>query len=568
MLTLLRISNYAIIDDIEIDMQSGFSVMTGETGAGKSILVDALGLALGDRADASAVRTGTRRAEISLVFEIEADHPARAWLAERGLDDDDFCCLRRTISTEGRSRAFINNQPVTLKDLRAVGDQLVDIHGQHAHQSLLTPAAQRQILDASGELGELAAQVAEAYADWQGAVKAREALTDKSANREAELDLLKFQLRELEDLDLADREPAALRQESERLAHVDHLRQAIGQAAEALYESETGSAYLAIAQARALIESVVAHDKDLAELLERIAAAEIEIRESGIDLSRRLDLLEADPARLDEVESRLDRIQQFARRHRVSEDEVPAVAASLRDQIKDLDSSAESAAGLEARCSKAKHHYDTLAERLSKSRHSTSRKLSRSVTQKMRELGLPSAEFSIAVTAKSEGRRDSTGIDHIVFEVTTNAGQAPGPIDRIASGGELSRIGLALAVVATDAASISTLVFDEVDAGIGGAVAEVVGRRLREIAQRHQVLCVTHLPQVASQGRNHYRIMKLTDGKSSRTQVRLLDGDQRIDELSRMLGGVEITAATRAHAEEMIRQAADDQDQLGFFGLT
>jgi DNA repair protein RecN (Recombination protein N) len=186
----------------------------------------------------------------------------------------------------------------------------------------------------------------------------------------------------------------------------------------------------------------------------------------------------------------------------------------------------------------------------------------------MRELGLPSAEFSIAVTAKSEGRRDSTGIDHIVFEVTTNAGQAPGPIDRIASGGELSRIGLALAVVATDAASISTLVFDEVDAGIGGAVAEVVGRRLREIAQRHQVLCVTHLPQVASQGRNHYRIMKLTDGKSSRTQVRLLDGDQRIDELSRMLGGVEITAATRAHAEEMIRQAADDQDQLGFLGLT
>jgi DNA repair protein RecN (Recombination protein N) len=556
MLTLLRISNYAIIDDIEIDMHSGFSVMTGETGAGKSILVDALGLALGDRADASAVRTGTKRAEISLVFEIDAQHPGRTWLTDRGLDDDELCCLRRTISAEGRSQAFINNQPVTLKDLRAIGDQLVDIHGQHAHQSLLTPAAQRQILDASGELDELAAQVAKAFAAWQSALNAREVLTDNSANREAELDLLKFQLSELEALDLADGEPEALREERERLGHVDNLQQAIGQAAEALYASETGSAYMATAQARALIESVVAHDKDLNDLLERVTAWEIELKEAGIDLSRRLDSLEADPARLDEVEARLDRIQQAARRHRVGDDEVPGVAATLRDRIQSLDAGSESAAALDARCRETKQQYDSLARKLSKSRHSAGKKLSQSVTKKIRELGLTSAEFAIAITPKSESRHDSTGIDHIVFAVTTNAGQAPGPIDRIASGGELSRIGLALAVVATDASSIPTLVFDEVDAGIGGAVAEVVGRRLREIAGRHQVLCVTHLPQVASQGRNHYRIVKLTDGKSSRTQVRLLDADQRIEELSRMLGGVEITAATRAHAEEMIQQAA------------
>lgn len=556
MLTLLRISNYAIIDDIEIEMLSGFSVMTGETGAGKSILVDALGLALGDRADASAVRTGTKRAEISLVFEIGAEHPARLWLADRDLDDDELCCLRRTISAEGRSQAFVNNQPVTLKDLRAIGDQLVDIHGQHAHQSLLTPAAQRQILDASGELGELATRVSQAFSAWQSALRAREALTDNSANREAELDLLKFQLGELEALDVAEGEPQALREESERLAHVDHLQHAIGQAAEALYESETGSAYMATAKARTLIESVVAHDRDLNELLERITGAEIELKEAGIDLSRRLDLLESDPARLDEVEARLDRIQQLARRHRVDDDDLPGVAALLRDQIQTLDASSESAAALDARCSETRQQYDALAHRLSKSRHSSAKALSVSVTKKMHELGLPSADFSISITSKAESRHDSTGIDHIVFEVTTNAGQAPGPIDRIASGGELSRIGLALAVVATDASLVPTLVFDEVDAGIGGAVAEVVGRRLREIAARHQVLCVTHLPQVASQGRNHYRIVKLTDGKSSRTQVRLLDADQRIEELSRMLGGVEITAATRAHAEEMIQQAA------------
>jgi DNA repair protein RecN (Recombination protein N) len=556
MLTLLRISNYAIIDDIEIDMRSGFSVMTGETGAGKSFLVDALGLALGDRADASAVRTGTKRAEISLVFELDSNHPGSTWLAERELDDDGMCCLRRTISAEGRSQAFINNQPVTLKDLRAIGDQLVDIHGQHAHQSLLTPAAQREILDASGDLTELSTQVVKAFSDWQAALQARDTSTGNSATREAELELLQFQLSELDALDLADAEPAALRDESERLAHVDHLQQAIGQAAEALYESETGSAYQATARARALIESVVAHDKDLNELLGRISAAEIELKEAGNDLSRRLDLLEADPARLDEVESRLDRIAQLARRHRVSEDEVPGIAAALRDQIQALDASSESAAALDARCQKSKQHYDSLAEQLSKSRHAAAKKLGQTVTKKMRELGLPSARFAIAITVKPESRHDSTGIDQIVFEVSTNAGQPPGPIDRVASGGELSRIGLALAVVATDASTIPTLVFDEVDAGIGGAVAEVVGRRLREIATRHQVLCVTHLPQVASQGRNHYRIVKLTDGKSSRTQVRLLDTEQRIEELSRMLGGVEITAATRAHGEEMILQAA------------
>jgi DNA repair protein RecN (Recombination protein N) len=556
MLSLLRIRNYAIIDDIEIDMRSGFSVMTGETGAGKSILVDALGLALGDRADASAVRSGTKRAEISLIFELKTEHPARTWLTERELDDDDSCCLRRTISAEGRSRAFINNQPATLKDLRAIGSQLVDIHGQHAHQSLLTSAAQRQILDSSGNLNDLTAQVANAFATWQSALKARAALNDKSANREAELELLRFQLDELDALSLAEGEPQALRHERERLAHADHLQQAVGQAAELLYESESESAYQLTAMAHRLLDSVLAHDQGLTELLDRIAAAEIELKEAGAELARRMDLLEADPARLDEVEARLDRIQQLARRHRVSEDEVPAVASRLRDEIQALASGAESAAALESRCIETGRQYQGLAERLSKARAKASKALGKAVTARMHELGLPAARFSISISPRAEGRKGRTGIDQIIFEVTTNAGQEPGPIDRIASGGELSRIGLALAVVATDASSIPTLVFDEVDAGIGGAVAEVVGRRLRQIATRHQVLCVTHLPQVASQGLHHYRIIKLSDGKSSRTQVRELDAEQRIEELSRMLGGVEITPATRAHAEEMIRQAA------------
>jgi len=555
MLSLLRISNYAIIDDIEIEMRSGFSVMTGETGAGKSILVDALGLALGDRADASAVRSGGKRAEISLVFELDPDHPALTWLIECGLDDDELCCLRRTISAEGRSRAFVNNQPVTLKDLRAIGSQLVDIHGQHAHQSLLKAPAQRQILDASEELVTLVEKVASAFTAWRAALHERETLTDKSTNREAELELLRFQLGELEALNLVDSEPEALRQESERLRHVDKLQQAIGRAADTIYESESSSAHGLTAHARSLLESVVAHDEGLSDLLERIASAEIELREAGADLSRRLEQLEADPRRLEEVEARLDRLQQLSRRHRVSEDEVPALPNRLHDEIRALDSNAESAAALEARCEDTQRCYQELAEVLSKSRRATGKTLSNGVTSKLRELGLPEAEFIVSLAPKAEGRQDSTGIDEIGFEVTTNAGEPTGPIDRVASGGELSRIGLALAVVATDASPIPTLVFDEVDAGIGGAVAEVVGQRLREIAERHQVICVTHLPQIASQGSHHYRIVKLSDGKSSRTQVRALDPDQRVEELSRMLGGVEITEATRAHAKEMIRQA-------------
>jgi DNA repair protein RecN (Recombination protein N) len=555
MLTLLRITNYAIIDDIEIEMRSGFSVMTGETGAGKSILVDALGLALGDRADASAVRTGAKRAEISLVFELEAAHPARAWLTERGLDDEEHCSLRRTISAEGRSRAFVNNQPVTLKDLKAIGRRLVDIHGQHAHQSLLRAAAQRRVLDYSGDLGAVAAGLAEAFAAWQSAQSALAARRDKSANRDAELELLRFQLAELEAIGLAEGEPDALRQEAHRLRHIDQLEQAIGRAAEMLYESESGSAHALVAEARRLLESAVVHDESLADLLERVAAAEIELKEAATDLSRHLDRLEADPSRLDEIETRLDRVQQLARRHRVEEDQVPGLAERLRGEIAALDASAESAAALEGRSAAARQAYFALARSLSKRRDVAGKALGESVTAKLHELGLSEARFSVTIRGKAEGREDSTGIDLVAFEVTTNRGAPPGPLDRVASGGELSRIGLALSVVATDASTIPTLVFDEVDAGIGGAVAEVVGRRLREIATRHQVLCVTHLPQVASQGRHHYRIVKLSDGKSSRTQVRELDLDQRIEELSRMLGGVEITAATRAHAEEMIRQA-------------
>ena len=556
MLTLLRIRNYAIIDDIEIELHSGFSVMTGETGAGKSILVDAVGLALGDRAEVSAVRHGAERAEISLVFELGEAEPARAWLEQRGLDDQGLCTLRRTVSIEGGSRAFINNQPVSLKDLRAAGELLVDIHGQHEHHSLLSASVQRQILDSSGGHEAVARQVADAHGSWQQALRELEHRSDPQANREAALDLLRFQLKEVEDLNLAEGEPASLENEARRLRNVDQLQAAVGEAAASLYDSDAETAYALACRGRRALESALRHDAELSVLHDRIAAIELELQEAGGELLRRLERLDADPARLDEIEARLARVQQIARRHRIPEAGVPGLADRLRQEIAQLDAGAASLGELEARCSASRQHYETLAARLSRGRRSTGKSLGKAVTEKLHELGLPGTTFEVRIEPKPEGRHDSTGIDHVEFLVAMNPGQPAGPIQRVASGGELSRIGLAMAVVAIDAAPMPTLVFDEIDSGVGGAVAEVVGRRLREIAARHQVLCVTHLPQVASQGTRHYRIAKTADGGTSRTHVRMLDAEQRVEELSRMLGGLEITATTRAHAAEMIRKAA------------
>ena len=530
--------------------------MTGETGAGKSILVDALGLALGDRADATAVRAGCKRAEISAVFECPSDHPSLAWLRERGLDDDDTCCLRRLISAEGRSRAFVNNQPVTLQDLRALGALLLDIHGQHAHQSLVAPSIQRQMLDVSGGLKEQSDSVAKAFRDWQEKARELRDRSENSADREAQLDLLRFQLVELNELDLKPDEIESLRAESQRLANVDRLLQGLNSALNQLYESDLGSAYSQIVQARQSIEPLVTHDETLSPIVNQLAQSEIELKEAASELSHYRDRLEADPTRLELVEARLDRIQHLARRHRTEEAELVLMADKLESEIAKLDSGAQSLDELMEQTETSRSRYFEAAEKLSLARRAHASNLSAETSTQLKELGMPTGEFRVRIETKPEKKADISGIDDIEFQVQINPGQDYAPISRVASGGELSRISLALEVVATNASPIPTFVFDEVDTGIGGGVAEIVGRRLRQVAQHRQVLCVTHLPQVASQGSEHYRISKLTDGKSSRTQVRHLSADERIEELSRMLGGVKITAATRAHAKEMIKQAA------------
>ncbi len=553
MLSFIRIENYAVIEALELEFGPGLSVLTGETGAGKSILVDALGLALGDRADAGAVRHGSSRAEISAVFDCPNGHPAIEWLSERGLDDEDSCTLRRTVGAEGRSRAFVNNRPVSLQDLRALGAHLVDIHGQHAHQSLLASATQRQLLDAHAGLERQAGDTAAAFAAWRAAAADLRSQRDNAADRESRLELLRYELGEIEALGLGDDEPARLHAERERLANVDRLVHGLSTALEHLYENETLSAHMGLVRAHQALAAIVEHDSELDEPHTQLGAAEIEVNEIATTLLRYRDRLEADPERLEYLNQRLNRVRTLARRHGVDETELTATADRLRREIDSLDASELSLAALNERVEQAAGDYRELAEALSEGRRQGADRLADEVTAQLRELGLPHGELRVAVSSKNG---DATGVDRIEFEVQLNPGLPFGALNRVASGGELSRIGLALEVVATGASPIPTYVFDEVDAGIGGGVAEIVGRRLREIAVHRQVLCVTHLPQVASQGTEHYRVTKHTDSSTSLARVRRLSGEERVEELSRMLGGLDITATVRAHAEEMMERSA------------
>jgi DNA repair protein RecN (Recombination protein N) len=556
MLSLIRVKNYAVIAEVEVELGPGFSVLTGETGAGKSILVDALALALGDRADATAVRQGAERAEISVQFDCAPGDAALPWLKERGLDDGDSCTLRRVIGAEGRSRGFINGQPATLQDLKTLGGLLIDIHGQHAHQSLLESSSQRALLDAHGQLEPLAERVATAHGEWRRLRDELDARRSAGSDRAAQLELLRFQIAELEALNLKPGEHAELRAERDRLANVDALLRAVAGALERLFDNEAGAAYGAVVHARQQLDHVVTHDPALAALRDQLASVEIELREIESALGHYRDRIEADPARLEWLDERLAKIRTLARRHAVEDGGVAGVLDALKERFDKLGGVGDSLEALAARVERAQADYFAVAAKLSAGRHTQAGVLGREVTAQLAELGMPHGEFRVELERKPDERADGTGLERVEFQVRLNPGQAFGPLSKVASGGELSRISLAVEVVRSGASPIPAFVFDEVDAGVGGRVAEIVGRKLAQLAARRQILCVTHLPQVASQGQRHYRVVKLTDGKTSRTNVRSLSSEERVEELSRMLGGIEITAATRAHAAEMIDRAA------------
>ncbi len=558
MLRSLQVRNFAIIDEVDIDLDEGMTVLTGETGAGKSILVDALGLVLGERGGSGLVRAGTRRAEFVAEFDVAGQPAARQWLIEQALDLDDECLLRRVIGADGRSRAFINGNAVSLQNLKALGEMLVDIHGQHFHQSLGRPDVQRDLLDHFGKLGSERIDTEDAFSGWQQLEEELCELEALEADRESRLELLEFQVGELDALHLEAGEFEALEAEQQKLKHLSRLSEGLGQVLCDAYDGEGPTAQGLIANACQTLTALCSYDEALEPALELFDEAGIQLAEASAVLRRYADGLDADPGRRDAVEERLNAIQTVARKHRVAPADLGEVQSRLRAQLDDLRNVRERGEDLAQRCAQAKQRYVDAASELSTGRCEAAERFSSAVGEAMAGLGMPGGRFSVSVESRAIDDARAYGMDAIEYRISANPGQPLMPLAKVASGGELSRMGLAIQVIASDGSRIPTMVFDEVDSGVGGGVAEMVGRRLGELGEARQVLCVTHLPQVASQADHHLRINKVSDGKTTRTGVSRLVDDERVEELARMLGGVEITRRTREHAAEMLAGGRGD----------
>lgn len=556
MLTHASISDFAIIESLELDFDRGLTVLSGETGAGKSILIDAMGLALGDRADANSVRHGAERTEISVGFDLTDQPAVREWLAKQELDDESGECLvRRVITAEGRSKAWINGRAVPVQMLKDLGERLVDIHGQHEHQSLMRRDEQRKLLDAFGQHDALLQEIGSAYAAWKKTRDALETLRQAQADSDDRRDLLRFQVGELEALDLDPAEIPELENEQQRLAHAGRLAEGTQSALNVAYESDETSAYSLLSQAVEQLAELAELDTALKPVAETLNIALINLQEGAQDLRDYVSNLEMDPQRRDLVESRLAAIGQLARKHRVPAEELPGLAQRLRDELDSLENSEERLAKLETELRHCEQQYLKLAEKLSSQRQQTAAKLGKDVSAVMQELGMPGGRFAIAVATDPKQRYTAHGMDQIEFQVSANPGQPLASLAKVASGGELSRISLAIQVIASNASDMPVMVFDEVDAGVGGGIAELIGRRMRALGSDRQVFCVTHLPQVASQAHHHYKVEKIAGKNQTRTTIARLEGDVRVEELARMLGGVKITDTTREHAREMIKAA-------------
>ncbi len=555
MLVNLQVRDFAIVDRIDVEFEPGMTVLTGETGAGKSILVDALGLVLGERGGGKLVRAGAKRAEFSAEFDVSALPQARAWLDEQELDEDDACLLRRVVGADGRSRAFINGNAVPVQQLKTLGEMLIDIHGQHFHQSLGHRAIQRDLLDHFGGHQELRERTAGAFARWQSRLERLAALQSADADRASRVDLLAFQLQELESLDARPGEFAELRAESQRLANSGRLAEGVAAALRGLSEDDAANVAGMLAAAERALQGLVEFDGELAATAELVESAGIQVAEAADSLRRYGDSIDMDPGRQNEVERRLDSMQSIARKHRIDPGDLPELRTRLAAELDELVHAEERGRELEQEARKAEDRYQEFAVELSRLRKIAALKFANAVSEAMAGLGMPGGRFEIAVGKRADGTERASGIDDIEFLISANPGQPLLPLSRVASGGELSRMSLSIQVVASGGSAIPTMVFDEVDSGVGGGVAEMVGRRLAEVSRDRQVLCVTHLPQVASLADHHIRISKVTDGKVTRTGAHVLEREERIDELARMLGGVEITATTREHAAEMLAGA-------------
>ena len=549
MLRRLSIKDFVIVDRLELEFAAGFGVLTGETGAGKSILLDALGLALGGRTDAGVVRSGRERTDISAEFDLPGDGPLRDWCVEQDIPlDDEVVLLRRVVEAAGRSRAWINGVPVTLTQLREAGDWLADIHGQHAHHALLRGDAQRLLLDAHAGATEAAARTAASHRAWQQLLQLRRAAEADVAGSERQRELLAWQIREVEALGFVAEDWDELNQEQSRLAHAAGL---IGGAEETLAllgEGEFAITSL-LGRAGSRVDGMAEFDPGLSEVQELIASAAIQADEALHALRRYRDRLDLDPARLAEIDRRIGSITDVARKYRVVPEELPALLAGWQAELASLTERADPAL-LAAREAEAQTAYLDAARALTDLRRPAAARLSAEISAAMQNLAMAGGRFEVALEPLPEG--GAHGLETVEFRVAANPNQPLRALAKVASGGELSRIGLAIQVMTSRDSATPTLIFDEVDVGIGGGVAEIVGKLLAQLGRERQVLCVTHLPQVAACGDWHWNIAKARTGDEVVSQVTPLAPAGRIDEIARMLGGVKITETTRRHAAEML----------------
>ncbi len=553
MLTHLTISNYALVRQLDLDFSSAMTVVTGETGAGKSIMLDALGLTLGDRADARLIAAGSDRAEISSVFDVSRIPDAMDWLDRRDLDNqEDTVILRRVLTRDGKSRGFINGTPATLSDMRHLGSFLVDLHSQHEHQSLLKKATHRRLLDEfAGHSGKIR-ELENCCMQFRETRTSLDRLVTDTREQSARLQLLSYQAEELQRLDVSPGEPGRLEAELKHLAGAEarllKCREVLSLCDPA---SETGVT-APLGRAVSLLDAI--EDPEVDAVREMMASGLIQIEEASRDLEHLMQRYEIDPGRLAEVEKRLDEIYTIARKHRIDPEDLPDLKDSIDRELQSLTSADESMEALSARLEEIRRDYDRLAADIGTGRREAATVLQSRVSDKLAELGMTGACFEVTLQSGTGEDPSPHGNEDVEFLISSNPGQPPGALARIASGGELSRISLAIQVVTANTSNIPTLIFDEVDTGIGGAVAEVVGAMLRELGNHAQIICVTHLAQVASQGHHHLLVRRAGNGRSD-TSVETLGDQEKIEEIARMLGGVELTEQSRAHAREMYSTA-------------
>jgi DNA repair protein RecN (Recombination protein N) len=555
MLQTLSLRDFVIVDQLELDFSSGFTVLTGETGAGKSILLDALSLVLGERADSSQIREGCSRAEISALFRIDQQQIQHfnQWLDEQGFpmeDEGQSLLLKRTVESNGRSRAFVNGSVATLAQLREAGDQLVDIHGQHAHQLLLKGGAQRELLDRHANHLELVAEVSQLFKTLNESRRKLEQAENAGQDIERERERLEWQLEELTQLSPLDGEWTAIQSEHARLANGAKIISGCQEAINVLSDADN-SVESTLSKASANMSTLAEHDSALSAISEALESAQIQIDEAVHSLNRYLQKLDLDPGRLSEVEERMQALHGAARKYRTEADDLPKLLHDTTERLEALTAS-QNMEALRERVKQEELTYLKQAKLLTQKRNKAALDLGKQVTTAMQDLSMAGGQLEIALLSLAEG--SAHGLEQIEFLVAGHAGSTPRSLAKVASGGELARISLAISVITSKASFTPTLIFDEVDAGIGGAVAETVGKLLRQLGASHQILCVTHLPQVAAQGNHHLKVSKTQEGDKTLSQVTALGRSERVEEVARMLGGATITDTTRRHARELLEQ--------------